>query len=161
MEDSSKQAAGYSPASRSARNSSSVAAPSRPGSMDADDAIRVRHRSGRSEHRSNPAMAPLRSPAGASVISLPDPQSHLRRRMENGMKSPQTLRGSFSAVSTATIATKYSFFQVFRDLQDYLADFLKKLQKIAKKNVIKILQFFCENRCFFAKFCKIFEDLAS
>ena len=42
----------------------------------------------------------------------------LRRRMENGMKSPQTLRGSFSAVSTATIATKYSFFRVFRDLQD-------------------------------------------
>ena len=34
------------------------------------------------------------------------------------MKSSQTLRGSFSAVSIATIATKYSFCKVFRDLQD-------------------------------------------
>ena len=33
-------------------------------------------------------------------------------------KSPQTLRGSFSAVWTATIATKYSFCWIFRDLQD-------------------------------------------
>ena len=31
----------------------------------------------------------------------------------------QTLGGPFSAVSTATIATKYSFFQDFRDLQDF------------------------------------------
>ena len=38
--------------------------------------------------------------------------------MKNEWNYPQTLRGSFSAVSTATIATKYSFFQVFRDLQD-------------------------------------------
>ena len=30
----------------------------------------------------------------------------------------QTLEGSFSAVWTATIATKYSFCRVFRDLQD-------------------------------------------
>jgi hypothetical protein len=31
---------------------------------------------------------------------------------------PQTLRASFLAVSTATIATKYSFCCIFRDLQD-------------------------------------------
>ena len=31
----------------------------------------------------------------------------------------QILRGSFSAVSTATIATKYSFCSIFRDLQDF------------------------------------------
>ena len=30
----------------------------------------------------------------------------------------QTLEGSFSAVSTPVFASKYSFFQVFRDLQD-------------------------------------------
>ena len=33
-------------------------------------------------------------------------------------KKKQTLEGSFSAVSKATIATKYSFCRVFRDLQD-------------------------------------------
>ena len=33
-------------------------------------------------------------------------------------KSPQTLRGSFSAVWTATIAPKYSCCWLFRDLQD-------------------------------------------
>ena len=38
---------------------------------------------------------------------------------------------SFSAGSTATIATKYSFFQVFRDLQNYLAKFSKILQNFA------------------------------
>ena len=31
----------------------------------------------------------------------------------------QTLEGSFSAVWTATIATKYSFCSIFRDLQDF------------------------------------------
>jgi hypothetical protein len=41
--------------------------------------------------------------------------------------------GSFSAGSTGTIATKYSFFQVFRDLQNYLAKFSKILQNFEKK----------------------------
>ena len=65
--------------------------------------------------------------------------------------------GSFSAVSKRNFATKYAFFQVFRDLQNYLADFLKKLQnlqKIAKfcKTFAKFPDFrrksadFCENR---------------
>ena len=44
----------------------------------------------------------------------------------------RSLEGSFSAGSTATIATKYSFFQVFRDLQNYLAKFSKILQNFAK-----------------------------
>ena len=46
----------------------------------------------------------------------------------------RSLEGSFSAGSTATIATKYSFFQVFRDLQNFLAKFsrfCKVLQKIS------------------------------
>ena len=34
-------------------------------------------------------------------------------------ESGQTLEGSFSAVSTATIARVGAFFQIFRDLQDY------------------------------------------
>ena len=50
--------------------------------------------------------------------------------------------GSFSAVSKRNFATKYAFFQVFRDLQNYLADFLKKLQNFAKNR--KILQNSCE-----------------
>ena len=65
--------------------------------------------------------------------------------------------GSFSAVSKRNFATKYAFFQVFRDLQNYLADFLKKLQNFAKnrKNLQKFAKFpdfckksadFCENR---------------
>ena len=33
-------------------------------------------------------------------------------------KSPQIFRGSFSAVSTATIARKDAFCSIFRDLQD-------------------------------------------
>ena len=35
------------------------------------------------------------------------------------LASGQTLEGSFSAVWTATIATKYSFLHIFRDLQDH------------------------------------------
>ena len=64
---------------------------------------------------------------------------------------------SFSAVSKRNFATKYAFFQVFRDLQEYLADFLKKLQNFAKnrkilQNLVKFPDFsekdadFCENR---------------
>ena len=44
----------------------------------------------------------------------------------------RSLEGSFSAGSTVTIATKYSFFQVFRDLQNYLAKFSKILQNFQK-----------------------------
>jgi len=59
--------------------------------------------------------------------------------------------GSFSAVSKRNFATKYAFFQVFRDLQNYLADFLKKLQIFAKNR--KILQNFCEISGFLQKKC--------
>ena len=74
--------------------------------------------------------------------------------------------GSFSAVSKRNFATKYAFFQVFRDLQNYLADFLKKLQNFAKNR--KILQNFCEisgflqKKCWFLRksliFCKILQN---
>ena len=61
--------------------------------------------------------------------------------------------GSFSAVSKRNFATKYAFFQVFRDLQNYLAAFLKKLQNFAKNR--KILQNlkFCEISGFLQKKC--------
>ena len=59
------------------------------------------------------------------------------------------LEGSFSAVSTATIATKYSFFQVFRDLQNYLAKFSKNLQNFAKNQ-----RFSQKSAFFFAKIRK-------
>ena len=39
-----------------------------------------------------------------------------RRELSN---HPQTLRGSFSAVSTAPIARQVTFCSIFRDLQDY------------------------------------------
>ena len=37
----------------------------------------------------------------------------------NEIFAPQILRGSFSAVWTATIARVGAFFSIFRDLQDY------------------------------------------
>ena len=57
--------------------------------------------------------------------------------------------GSFSAVSKRNFATKFAFFQVFRDLQNYLADFLKKLQIFAKNR--KFLQIFFEISGFLQK----------
>jgi hypothetical protein len=68
----------------------------------------------------------------------------------------RSLEGSFSAGSAATIATKYSFFQDFRDLQNYLAKFAKILAKFPdfyKKMLIfaKIPDFFRN----FANFLKI------
>ena len=54
-------------------------------------------------------------------ISIKSYKTRGRHRGGRGYRllaSVQTLEGSFSAVSTATIATKYSFCSVFRDLQD-------------------------------------------
>ena len=62
----------------------------------------------------------------------------------------QTLGSSFSAVSTATIATKYSFFQIFRDLQDSqngFLEFCKFSQNFAKFSWnFLIFGDFCWNR---------------
>ena len=82
----------------------------------------------------------------------------------------RSLEGSFSAGSTATIATKYSFFQVFRDLQNYLAKFSKILQNFVKNqrfsqksalflrksgNFAKVLQ----NSAIFCKICKFYKNV--
>ena len=64
--------------------------------------------------------------------------------------------GSFSAVSKRNFATKYAFFQVFRDLQNYLADFLKKLHNFAKnRQNLQNLRFFATFKLHFATFSKI------
>ena len=52
-----------------------------------------------------------------------------------------SFRGSFSAVSTPIFASKYSFFRIFRDLQNHLAEFSLIFRK-------------------FAKFCKILQNVA-
>ena len=57
------------------------------------------------------ARATLTSRAGAS-------RNKARETTEYFIQFRQTLGGPFSAVSTATIATKYSFCWIFRDLQD-------------------------------------------
>ena len=78
-------------------------------------------------------------------------------------------RRGISAGSTATIATKYSFFQVFRDLQNYLTDFLKKLQilhKIAKfAKILRNFRIFAKKSAdylrkslIFCRICKPFEN---
>ena len=98
--------------------------------------------------------------------------SFLRRRMKNEWNHPQTLRGSFSAVWTATIATKYSFCSIFRDLQDSHTfaplrsqNFSEKPSKLLpewKWNFIFIrvfrwiLRFFCEN---LMKICRNFAEM--
>jgi hypothetical protein len=55
---------------------------------------------------------------------------------------PQSWARWVEAVSKRNFATKYAFFQVFRDLQNYLSDFLKTLQNFAKNR--KILQNFAK-----------------
>ena len=71
--------------------------------------------------------------AGFKVRGFTGARLLLRRRMKNEWNHPQTLRGSFSAVSTATIATKYSFFQDFRDLQDLHTFAPLRSQNFSKK----------------------------
>ena len=81
------------------------------------------------------------------------------------MKSPQILRGSFSAVWTATIARVVAFFTIFRDLQDLhffapltLQNFSKKrvpILVILKKKIHKIL---FENAIFHPDFDEFFSE---
>ena len=62
------------------------------------------------------ALAPREASREASCAS-----SHQSETSGGGFRllaSGQTLRGSFSAVSTATIARVGVFFRIFRDLQD-------------------------------------------
>ena len=99
--------------------------------------------------------SPVPLPRRQSKSGRPRTPSSIIRADDDG-----SLEGSFSAGSTATIATKYSFFQVFRDLQNYLAKFskfCKILQKIS--DFRKNQHFFLQKSGNFAKFCKICDFL--
>ena len=68
--------------------------------------------------------------------SLRDPESRwIRRWLKKWNQTPQILRVSFSAVWTATIATKYSFCSFFRDLQDLQTFAPLRSQNFRKKRV--------------------------
>ena len=63
----------------------------------------------------------------------------------------ETLEGSFSSVSTATIARVGAFFRVFQDLQDLHSFAPLSKKKLTKKNLSKKSTFFVRTRkfCFF------------
>ena len=65
---------------------------------------------------------------------------------------PETLEGSFSAVSTPIFATKASFFSIFRELHD-----LHTFAPLQSQNFQNFAQHFGEIfeifKLFFAKFC--------
>ena len=74
--------------------------------------------------------------------------------MKNELNHPQIVRGSFSAVSTATIATKYSFCSIFRDLQDFHTFAPLRSQNFSGKPS----KFFAGNFSFFSRFSMDFAN---
>ena len=81
-------------------------------------------------------------------------QLQIKETIEYFIQFRQTLGGPFSAVSTATIATKYSFFQDFRDLQDFHTFAPLRSQNFSKK-VVTILSFLNKlNNLFNSNFMK-------
>ena len=62
-----------------------------------------------------------------------------------------SFRGSFSAVSTPIFASKYSFFSIFRDLQD-LHSFAPVETQFVSKISIEFCSFFRQNSTFCIKF---------
>ena len=80
-------------------------------------------------------------------------------------ESSQTLRGSFSAVWTATIATKYYFFHTFRDLQDdqkrisdFFLQFFNAFARFFSSKIRKILSIFVEIYPFRSDFDENFSE---
>ena len=63
---------------------------------------------------------------------------------------PQISEGSFSAVSTPIFATRYSFFSIFRDLQDY-----HSFAPLRYQNLLIFFQNFAKNQRIFEIFRKI------
>ena len=81
-------------------------------------------------------------------------------------RPPSRSTAAFSTESTPIFASKYSFFRVFRDLQNCLAKFSKSLQKFAKNQRFsqKSALFFAKIRKFrknFAKFCDFLQNFAT
>ena len=64
------------------------------------------------------ACGPRRRCRSSRGLRAPQLKSSISNLSPILQQNDQTLEGSFSAVSTATIATKQSFCRVFRDLQD-------------------------------------------
>jgi len=77
-----------------------------------------------------------------------DHRSAGRSELNKLKKSPQTLGGSFSSVSTAAMARKDAFCSIFRDLQDLQSFAPLKSQNFSKKRVI-ILVILSQNFTFF------------
>ena len=84
---------------------------------------------------------------------------------------PETLEGSFSAVSTPMFASKYAFFSIFRELHDYkpshrfillFADFFKLSQKknVNFRDVCKIMLISLLICYFSPKFLRIFVGIS-
>ena len=80
-----------------------------------------------------------------------------RLHFGNGRYIPQTLEGSFSAVSTPIFTSKYSFCSVFRDLQDYHTFAPLEAQNLRKflSNVFIFLLKFQQKSRFFSNFRRI------
>ena len=100
------------------------------------------------------------------------PAAHCSTRLA---RTHHSFLGSFLAVSKRNFATKYAFFQVFRDLQNYLAKFSRILQNFAKNqwfsqksavflqksgDFAKNLQNFCQISGFLQKKMLIFAKTA-
>ena len=98
------------------------------------------------------------------AVELAGPHRELAEQRED-LKTHRSFLGSFSAGSTATIATKYSFFQVFRDLQNYLPEFSKTLKNFAKNQRFsqKSASFLQKFGISFkiAKFCDVLQNFAT
>ena len=75
-------------------------------------------------HLPDPA-APRTRPRGSRPSGPPrrGPFLKTHHSFRRSATTHHSFLGSFSAVSKRNFATKYAFFQVFRDLQNYLADF--------------------------------------
>ena len=106
----------------------------------------------------NPVVVTGRGP----LLECP-PSSLLRSELNKLNKSHQILRGSFSSVSTATIARKDAFCSIFRDLQDLQSFAPLKSQNFSKKRLkifvilnnhsFKFSHFLTWTRYFSSRFC--------
>ena len=82
-------------------------------------------------------------------------------KFEFDPKHPQTLRGSFSAGSTATIATKYSFFRFFEIYNIFILLHRSDLKISAENRPNFCWNFFISSRfsANFAIFLRIFDEI--
>ena len=97
-----------------------------------------------------------RSPSWLQLLQVPV-ASIMNARHDTLATTHHSFLGSFSAVSKRNFATKYAFFQVFRDLQNYLGKFSKILQNFAKnQRFSQKSALFLQKSENFAKICNSF-----